>query len=127
MPLNLATPILIVDDHKMMLQVVRSLTQQIGFTDIDESSSGQDAIEKLRRRDYGLVICDWNMTPLSGLDVLRAMQDSDGHRQIPFIMITAHAQESKVVEARTAGAASFIVKPFSLKTLQMKIQQCISA
>ena len=126
MSLNFATPILIVDDHKMMIQVVRSLTHQIGFIDIDESMSGEDAIEKLRRKAYGLVICDWNMTPISGLEVLRTMQESDSHRQIPFIMITAHGHESKVVEAKTAGAASFIVKPFSLTTLRAKIEQCLS-
>jgi len=110
--------ILIVDDYRTMLRIIRNLLKQLGFNNVDEATDGAMALEKLRDRDYGLVISDWNMEPMTGIQLLREVRADANLKAMPFIMITA---ESKVVAAKEAGVNNYIVKPFNAETLKAKL------
>jgi two-component system, chemotaxis family, chemotaxis protein CheY len=121
MTLDPSLPILIVDDYKTMLRIIRNLLKQIGFTNVDEASDGVEALGKLREKAYGLVISDWNMQPMTGLDLLREVRADADHEHLPFIMITAESKAEHVVAAKAAGVKAYIVKPFNAETLKAKM------
>lgn len=121
------TPILIVDDYKTMLRIIRNLLQQLEFTDIEEATDGIGALAKLRQREYGLIISDWNMQPMSGLELLCEVRDDPELAHLPFIMITVENRSENVLVAREAGVTNYIVKPFNAETLRSKIETVLSA
>jgi two-component system chemotaxis response regulator CheY len=120
-------PVLIVDDYKTMTRIMSNLMRQIGFVDIDEAGDGTKALELMRRRRYGLVLSDWNMEPMNGLDLLRAVRDDPRLRATPFIMVTAEAKAENVGAAKAAGVSNYIVKPFNAETLRAKIASALAA
>jgi two-component system chemotaxis response regulator CheY len=117
--------ILVVDDYATMRRIVRNLLNQIGFTDIDEASDGGAALQKLRADKFGLVISDWNMEPMTGLQLLKEVRADASLKDIPFIMVTAESKTENVIEAKKAGVNNYIVKPFNADTLKSKLQTCI--
>ncbi|MCQ8277246.1 chemotaxis response regulator CheY [Acetobacteraceae bacterium KSS8] len=121
MSLDLSTNILIVDDYKTMLRIIRNLLKQIGFENVEEATDGSDALAKLKARDFGLVISDWNMAPMTGLELLTAVRADARLKSIPFIMITAESKTENVIAAKQAGVSNYIVKPFNAETLADKI------
>jgi two-component system, chemotaxis family, chemotaxis protein CheY len=114
-------PILVVDDYTTMLRILRSLLKQVGFSDVDEAVSGPEALTKLQEKEYSLVISDWNMAPMTGLELLREMRADADLKDIPFIMVTAESKSERVLEAKQAGVDNYIVKPFNAATLKAKI------
>ena len=122
MAVDMKMPILIVDDYKTMLRIVRNLLQKIGFTNIDEAMDGTDALEKLRGRPYGLVISDWNMQPMTGYELLQNVRADDALKKLPFVMVTAESKVENVVAARNAGVNNYIIKPFSAEVLKAKLK-----
>lgn len=119
--------ILIVDDYKTMLRIIRNLLKQLGFTNVDEAADGSEALAKLKDKAYGLVISDWNMQPMTGLDLLREVRADPALRHLPFIMITAESKAENVVAAKEAGVDNYIVKPFNAETLKAKIASVLGA
>ena len=122
---NTRVPVLIVDDYASMLRILRSLLRQIGFADIDEAGHGGQAFQMMRVKRYGLVISDWNMQPVSGLELLRNVRADESLRGTPFIMVTAESKAENVIEAKKAGVSNYIVKPFSGEILKAKIESVI--
>ena len=120
-------PILIVDDYKTMLRIVRNLLKQIGFENVDEATDGSAALAKLREKDYELIISDWNMEPMTGLELLKEVRADDRLKATPFIMITAESKTENVVEAKKAGVNNYIVKPFNAETLRAKLANVLAA
>jgi two-component system chemotaxis response regulator CheY len=118
--------VLIVDDYKTMLRIIRNLLKQIGFENVDEASDGTEALSKLRAKRYGLVISDWNMAPMTGLELLQAVRADAKTASLPFIMITAESKTENVVAAKQAGVSNYIVKPFNAETLQGKIEKVLA-
>jgi two-component system chemotaxis response regulator CheY len=114
-------PILIVDDYKTMLRIIRNLLKQLGFDNVDEATDGSSALQKLRDRDFGLVISDWNMEPMSGLQLLKEVRADMKLKEMPFIMITAESKSENVIAAKEAGVSNYIVKPFNAATLKGKL------
>ena len=115
--------VLIVDDYKSMLSILRKLLEQINFNNVEEAIDGSEALEKLKEDDakYGLIISDWNMEPMNGIQLLRQVREEDALKLIPFIMISAESKSENVIAAKDAGVSSFIVKPFSAGTLKAKM------
>ena len=113
--------VLIVDDYKTMLRIIRNLLGELGFKDIDEATDGSTALESLRAKKYDLVISDWNMEPMTGLDLLREVRADEQLKPLPFIMITAESKTENVVAAKKAGVNNYIVKPFNAATLRSKV------
>ena len=113
--------ILVVDDYKTMLRIIRNLLKQLGFNNIDEASDGSVALQKLRDKKYGLVISDWNMEPMSGLQLLKEVRADSKLNDVPFIMVTAESKSENVVAAKEAGVTNYIIKPFNAETLKQKL------
>ena len=117
--------VLIVDDYKTMLRIIRNLLKQLGFDNVDEATDGSEALQKLRDKPYGLVISDWNMEPMTGLQLLREVRKDMKLKTVPFIMITAESKTDNVVAAKEAGVNNYIVKPFNAATLKTKLESVI--
>jgi two-component system chemotaxis response regulator CheY len=117
--------ILIVDDYKTMLRIIGNLLKQLGFSNIDEATDGGAALGKLREKSYGLVISDWNMEPMTGLQLLKEVRADEKLKATPFIMITAESKTENVVTAKAAGVNNYIVKPFNAETLKKKLTAVI--
>ena len=117
------TNVLIVDDYRTMLRIIRNLLKQLDFNNVDEATDGQEALAKLRAGNFGLVISDWNMAPMTGLDLLKEVRADARQKTMPFIMITAESKTENVVAAKAAGVSNYIVKPFNAETLKDKIEK----
>lgn len=114
--------VLIVDDYTTMLRIIKNLLKQLGFNNVDEATDGSMALEKVKTKEYGLVISDWNMEPMTGLEFLKQVRASDeAYKTVPFIMVTAESKTENVVAAKQAGVNNYIVKPFNAETLKTKI------
>lgn len=113
--------ILIVDDYKTMLRIIRNVLRQIGLTDVDEATDGTEALAMLKQGEYGLVISDWNMQPMTGLELLQQVRGDARLGRLPFIMVTAESKVENIVAAKQAGVSNYVVKPFSAETLRAKI------
>ena len=125
MSVDMNMNILIVDDYKTMLRIIRNLLKQLGFNNVDEATDGSMALQKLRDKDYGLVISDWNMEPMTGLQLLREVRADSKLKNLPFIMITAESKTENVVAAKEAGVNNYIVKPFNAATLKTKLSSVL--
>jgi two-component system chemotaxis response regulator CheY len=122
MAMDLMTHILIVDDYKTMLRIIRNLLKQIGFDNVDEATDGSMALGMLREKHYGMVISDWNMEPMTGLQLLKEVRADAKLATTPFIMITAESKTENILAAKAAGVNNYIVKPFNAETLKTKIE-----
>jgi len=121
MAVDMDMPILIVDDYKTMLRIVRNLLKQLGFNNVDEATDGSMALEKSRTKQYGLIISDWNMEPMTGYEFLKEVRADSQIKDTPFIMVTAESKTDNVVAAKKAGVNNYIVKPFNAATLKTKL------
>jgi two-component system chemotaxis response regulator CheY len=122
MALDPSTPVLVVDDYKTMIRIIRNLLKQLGFANVDEASDGTSALNMMREKDYGLIISDWNMEPMTGYELLQQVRASDQLKTTPFIMITAESKTENVIAAKKAGVNNYIVKPFNAETLKGKLK-----
>ena len=117
--------ILIVDDYKTMLRIIRNLLSQLGFNNVDEATDGNMALLKLQEKKYHLIISDWNMEPMSGFELLKKIRADEQTKAIPFIMVTAESKTDNVIAAKEAGVNNYIVKPFNGDTLKGKLAAVI--
>ena len=125
MSVDMQMNILIVDDYKTMLRIIRNLLKQLGFNNVDEATDGSMALQKLRDKEYHLVISDWNMEPMTGIQLLREVRADAKLKALPFIMITAESKTENVIAAKEAGVNNYIVKPFNAATLKVKLSSVI--
>ena len=114
-------PILIVDDYRTMIRIIRNLLTQLGFDNLDEAQDGASALAKLRERPFGLVISDWNMEPMSGIELLQEVRADPALERLRFLMITAENRAERAALACQAGANGYVVKPFNAETLGQRI------
>ena len=121
MAVDMNMKVLIVDDYKTMLRILRNLLKQLNFNNIEEATDGSMALDMLRQDSYGLVISDWNMEPMTGIDLLRQVRADDSLKHLPFVMITAESKSENVIAAKQAGVSNYIVKPFNAETLKTKL------
>lgn len=123
MPADPNMKILVVDDMATMRRIVKNILKQLGFANTEEAENGQEALQKLRADNFSLVVSDWNMPVMSGIDMLRAIRADDKLKAIPVLMVTAEAQQANLVEAVQAGVSNYIVKPFTAETMQDKLNK----
>ena len=121
MNLNKNMRVFIVDDYTTMLRILRNLLRQLDLNNVDEANDGENAFHMMQKSPPDLIISDWNMAPVSGLDLLRRVRSDAKLRRIPFIMVTAESKTENVVTAKQAGVSNYIVKPFNADTLRAKI------
>ena len=120
-----SVPVLIVDDYRTMLRIIRNLLKQIGFDNVEEVTDGAEALAKLRAGRFGLVISDWNMEPMTGLQLLQEVRADPKLKSTPFIMVTAESKAENIVAAKQAGVSNYIVKPFNAETLKSKVEKVL--
>ena len=125
MAVDMSMNILVVDDYKSMVEMIHDLLHEFGFENVHEAANGQEALEKLRAEPYGLVISDWAMQPLSGLELLQQVRADADLQALPFLMVAAEARADQVVAAREAGVNGFMAKPFNRATLKQKVTALI--
>jgi two-component system chemotaxis response regulator CheY len=125
--IDFGMPVLIVDDYKTMLRIIRNLLKQLGFQNIEEASDGNQALKKLRDKRYGLVISDWNMRPMMGMELLRQVRSDTHLDEVPFVMIAAENKAENAKAARRAGANAYLVKPFNAVTLKTNLTSVIGS
>lgn len=125
MAVDMSMEILIIDDYKTMLRIIRNLLKQLGFNNVDEAADGSEALVKLRAKKYDLIISDWNMEPMTGYELLKEVRSDDQLKDTPFIMVTAESKTDNVIAAKKAGVNNYIVKPFNAATLKGKMSAVI--
>ena len=121
--MDLSMKVLVVDDFATMRRIVKNVLKQIGFTQILEADDGTTALGVLKDNKIDLIISDWNMPQMSGLDLLKTVRKEDATREIPFVMVTAEAQKDNVLQAVQAGVSNYIVKPFTADAVKEKLNQ----
>ncbi len=121
--LDLKINILIVDDFQTMRKIIRNALNEIGFSNIFQADNGLAALETLKNEKIQLIISDWNMPEMSGIELLRAVRTSEEWKDMHFIMVTAEGQKENVIEALKNKVSNYIVKPFTPATLAEKINQ----
>ena len=121
--MDLNMKVLIVDDFATMRRILKNIMKQIGFSDITEADNGKNALKVLKSDKIDLVLCDWNMPEMAGIDVLNTVRADSDLKDTPFIMVTAEAQKENILEAVKAGVSSYIVKPFTAETVEEKLQK----
>ncbi len=126
MAIDTSIKVLVVDDFATMRRIVKGVLKQLGFKDIIEAEDGTAALEELRKEKVGLIVSDWNMPKMTGLDLLKAVRSDDSLKDIPFIMVTAEGQKENVLEAVKAGVSNYIVKPFTPETMSEKLEKVFS-
>jgi two-component system chemotaxis response regulator CheY len=114
--------VLIVDDYNTMLRILRNLLRQLDINNVEEATDGEKALDIMRRQPCDLVISDWNMAPMTGIELLRNVRSDERLRRTPFIMVTAESKTENVITAKQAGVSNYIVKPFNAETLRNKIE-----
>ena len=121
--LDLTLKVLVVDDFSTMRRIIKNLLKQIGYTDIEEAEDGAQALVKLQNGGFGLVVSDWNMPNMDGLDMLKAVRQEPAIKDIPVLMVTAEAEKEKVITAIQAGVNNYVVKPFTGEILKEKLDK----
>ncbi|MEC9291485.1 MAG: chemotaxis response regulator CheY [Pseudomonadota bacterium] len=117
--------ILVVDDFQTMRRIVMNLMRQLGFTNMIEAADGELAWEVLENDNIDLIVSDWNMPNMTGMELLKKVRASEEYKHIPFIMVTAEGKKENVIAAVQAGVNNYIVKPFNAATLKEKLKRVI--
>lgn len=125
MPVDKNMRILVIDDFQTMRRIIINLLRQLGFTNMTEADDGSTAWEKLQVEHVDLIVSDWNMPKMTGMDLLRKVRSSDKYKTTPFIMVTAEGKRENVIAAVQAGVSNYIVKPFNAATLKEKLSKVI--
>jgi two-component system chemotaxis response regulator CheY len=115
--------VLIVDDAATMRRIVKGLLHELGFKNMREAVDGSAALEELKRKKADLVVSDWNMPVMTGIELLKAIKADGDLKSVPVLMVTAEAKKENIVEALQAGVSNYIVKPFNAKTLEEKLNK----
>lgn len=115
--------ILIVDDFSTMRRIIKNILRQLGFTNVQEADDGATAWPKIQAEDFDLIVTDWNMPKMSGLELLKAIRSDENLKDLPVLMVTAEALKENIIEAVKAGVSNYIVKPFTAETMQEKLQK----
>ena len=126
MAVNTKMKVLVVDDFSTMRRIVKNILRQLGFENIVEADDGSSAKAKLESERIDMVISDWNMPNMSGLELLKWVRSQEEFKDLPFLMVTAEAQKENVLEAVKAKVSNYIVKPFTAETLNEKIEKIFS-
>jgi two-component system chemotaxis response regulator CheY len=114
---------LVVDDFSTMRRIIKNLLRDLGLNNTDEADDGNTALPMLQAGNYDLLVTDWNMPGMSGIDLLRAVRADERLANMPVLMVTAEQKREQIVEAAQAGVNGYVVKPFTAVTLKEKLDK----
>ena len=123
MPYDPYMRVLVVDDFATMRRIVKNILRQLGFNNVVEADDGTTAWEVLNKDKIEFIVSDWNMPKMTGIDLLRKVRASEEFGDLPFLMVTAEAQQENIIEAVQAKVSNYIVKPFTAETMKQKIDK----
>ncbi|MDR2076745.1 MAG: chemotaxis response regulator CheY [Desulfovibrio sp.] len=115
--------VLVVDDFSTMRRIIKNILRQLGFNNVVEADDGTTAWDVLNKDKIDFVISDWNMPQMTGIDLLRKVRGSEEFADLPFLMVTAEAQQENIIEAVQAKVSNYIVKPFTAEVMKQKIDK----
>lgn len=121
--MDLSMKVLVVDDFATMRRIIKNILKQIGFSNIVEAEDGKSALKMLQNDKFDLIMCDWNMPEMPGIDLLTRIRSDEHLKNLPFVMVTAEAQKNNILDAVKAGVSSYIVKPFTAETVDQKLKK----
>ncbi|MCX7674313.1 MAG: response regulator [Bdellovibrionaceae bacterium] len=122
------TRFLVVDDFATMRKIVKKVLMELGYSQIEEADDGKPAWELIKSahasgHPFGVVISDWNMPGMTGIDLLKAVKADPQLKSTPFILVTAESEQKNIIEAAKAGVSDYVVKPFNAQTLKAKLER----
>jgi two-component system, chemotaxis family, chemotaxis protein CheY len=115
--------VLVVDDFATMRKIIKNVLKQISLENVVEAENGKHALDILKKEEIDLIISDWIMPEMTGIDFLKACKQDDGIKNVPLLMVTAEAQKDCIMEAIKSGVDNYIVKPFTPEKLQGAIDK----
>ena len=115
--------VLVVDDFATMRKIVKNVLKQINIENVVEAENGKHALSVLKSEEVDLIISDWMMPEMTGIEFLKVCKEDDEKKKIPFIMVTAEGQKDSVMEAIKSGVDNYIVKPFTPDKLKEAIDR----
>ncbi len=119
--LNPDMDVLVVGDAPTMRRIVRGLLRELGLKNVREAEDGKIALQALKNKKTDLIVCDWNMPVMTGIELLREIRDDISLKEVPMLMVTTEAKKESIVAAVEAGVNNYIVKPFNAQTLNEKL------
>ncbi|MBT6616247.1 MAG: response regulator [Deltaproteobacteria bacterium] len=123
MAVNKDIRILVVDDSIGIRLAAKKVFQNLGFMQVSVADDGTTALEELKKEPFELVVADWNMPKMSGIDLLKAMRAEKSLENIPFLLVTGDDNQDNIMEAIKAGISNFMTKPYDAKVLSEKIER----
>ncbi len=120
--MDLNMKILVVDDFATMRKVIRNMLRQLGCENVFEAENGEEGFRMAQTDDFGLIVSDWNMPVMSGLEFLKAVRSEEKTKNTPFLMVTAEALKENIIQAIQLGASNYIVKPFTPQVFEEKLK-----
>ncbi len=123
MAYDLNMQVLVVDDFSTMRRIVKNILRQLGFVNIVEADDGTVAWEILQKQKIDFIVSDWNMPQMTGIELLRKVRADEKLGHLPFLMVTAEAQQENILEAAQAKVSNYIVKPFTADVMKKKIDK----
>ncbi len=123
MPYNPNMRVLVVDDFSTMRRIIKNILRQLGFNNVVEADDGVAAWDVLNKDKIEFIVSDWNMPNMTGIELLRKVRSTDEFANLPFLMVTAEAQQENIIEAVQAKVSNYIVKPFTAETMKQKIDK----
>ncbi len=127
MSVDFSKPVLVVDDFKTIARIIHNLLRQVGFSDVDTAFDGHEAMAKMKARKYGLVISDWHMAPMDGVELIKKARADSDLKDTPFILISGDVAPTTLEMAKDAGAIAYVAKPFDAETLKSRIERALAA
>ena len=118
---------LVVDDFSTMRRIVKNLLQELGYNDITEADDGNTALPLLKSGSFDILITDWNMPGMPGLELLKAVRADEKLAKMPVLMLTAEAKREQIIEAAQAGVSGYVIKPFTAITLKEKLDKILAS
>jgi len=117
--------VLVIDDFATMRKIEKNILGQLGIKNVDEADDGTTALPKIQQNQYDVVLLDWNMPQMSGLELLKAVRADPATKGVPIIMVTAEALKDNIVAAAQAGVNDYVVKPFTAAVLEEKLNKVL--
>ncbi len=121
-----STKILVVDDSSTMRRILKMSLARCGYPNVEEAGDGAEGLAACRAKQYDLVLTDWNMPNMDGLQLILSLREIPSYASVPIVMVTTEGAKDDVIEALTKGATSYIVKPFTPETLNEKLKEVFS-
>jgi two-component system chemotaxis response regulator CheY len=126
MAVDKSIKILVIDDFQTMRRIVINLLRQLGFSNTYEAADGVQAWEKIEKEgDFDLIVSDWNMPNMTGLELLEKVRADERFKDVPFVMVTAEGKRENVIMAVEKGVSNYVVKPFNAATLKQKLTRVL--